>query len=138
MKPETLLPLSSPEQRIGQTGYNLENAPLLPNPEIKSEQGAERYEQSSEARATISDIGISTTLPTPVIDDNASNVVATIVSNTPLMAKDEDLIEKEWVNKAKKIVAETRDNPHQREEAVNKLQIDYLKKRYGRELGVAE
>jgi len=76
-------------------------------------------------------------LPKPVIDDGVVGYNTTIDDN-PLIANDEDLIEKEWVDKAKKIVLETRDNPHQREKAVNELQIDYLKKRYGRGLDVAE
>ena len=53
----------------------------------------------------------------------------------PTVANDDDLIEKEWVDKAKKIIAETQDDPYRREQEVNKLQIDYLRKRYGKELG---
>jgi len=60
------------------------------------------------------------------------------LSNNPAVANDDDLIEKEWVDKAKKIVAETRDDPHLQDEKVNKLQADYLKKRFGRELGATE
>jgi hypothetical protein len=52
----------------------------------------------------------------------------------PLSASDEDLIEKEWVDKAKKIVNQTKDDPYAQEKEVSKLQADYLKKRYGKEL----
>lgn len=50
----------------------------------------------------------------------------------PAAASDEDLIEKEWVEKAKQVVAGTRDDPHAQDVAVGKLQADYLKKRYGK------
>jgi len=55
----------------------------------------------------------------------------------PTLAADDDLIEKEWVDKAKKIITNTRDDPYQREQEINKLQADYLRKRYGKELGVS-
>lgn len=60
-------------------------------------------------------------------------------SNTagPTIAADDDLIEKEWVDKAKKIIAETKDDPYRREQEVARLQADYLRKRYGKELGVS-
>lgn len=56
----------------------------------------------------------------------------------PTVANDDDLIEKEWVDKAKKVLSETKDDPYRREEEVSRLQADYLLKRYGRELGSAK
>lgn len=104
--------------------------------------GLERFEQAAETRAAIADNGLATTLPTPIIG-NAPVDDTTLSDNqsltdSPILAGDDDLIEKEWVDKAKKIVAQTKDDPYRREEQVNKLQADYLKKRYGRELGAAE
>ncbi|MCE7936510.1 hypothetical protein DYH10_01835 [Candidatus Saccharibacteria bacterium CPR2] len=54
----------------------------------------------------------------------------------PTIADDVDLIEKEWVQKAKNIVEDTRDDPHMQEKEVSKLQADYLKKRYGKEVKI--
>ncbi len=56
----------------------------------------------------------------------------------PTVANDDDLIEKEWVDKAKKIIAGTQNDPYKREQEVNRLQIDYLRKRYGKELGTSD
>lgn len=53
----------------------------------------------------------------------------------PISANDDDTIEKEWVDRAKQIIAETRDNPRAREKAIGALQRDYLMKRYGKQLG---
>lgn len=49
----------------------------------------------------------------------------------PMIADDVDVIEKEWVDKAQEVVKKTEGDPHAEEEAVEDLQIDYLKKRYG-------
>ena len=46
-----------------------------------------------------------------------------------------NVIEKEWVDKAKQIITETHDDPYQRSNRVNQLQKEYLKKRYGKDLG---
>jgi hypothetical protein len=53
---------------------------------------------------------------------------------TPAIAGDVDVIEKEWVDQANKIVAQTKDDPYTEEEAVESLQQDYLKKRYGHDV----
>lgn len=72
----------------------------------------------------------------PVVqDDNAQALITDDASSNPVVAADEDLIEKEWVDKAKKIIEETKENPYRRELEIGKLQRDYIRKRYGRELG---
>ena len=73
-------------------------------------------------------------LPTPVVssDDTASPATS---DDSPIVANDDDLIEKEWVDRAKKILAETKDDPYGREREVSKLQIEYIRRRYGREIG---
>lgn len=58
----------------------------------------------------------------------------TPTTGVPSVAGDVDVIEKEWVNQANKIVDQTKNDPHSQEEAVEALQIDYLKKRYGHEV----
>lgn len=59
-----------------------------------------------------------------------------LADSTPLTAADEDLIEMEWVHKAKKIVSETKTDPYLQEREVSKLQASYLHKRYGKEVKV--
>ena len=53
---------------------------------------------------------------------------------TPLEAADAEVIEPEWVNKAKKIVAETHQNPHLQVRQMNILKADYMKKRYNKDI----
>lgn len=76
---------------------------------------------------------ISLPTPVPIADNDAASD-----DDTPLTAADEDLIEKEWVDKAKKIIIATKDDPYRREQEVGKLQAEYLKKRYGKEIGMAD
>lgn len=137
MKPEMPTPSVSPEQFSMRPEHTIEHNPGTIGPEVGLDKSAEHYEQRSEAGAISSDVSFATSLPTPVYDDTQV-VQDTTMGTTPLVANDDDLIEKEWVDRAKKIVEETKNDPYRREEAVNKLQVDYLKKRYGRELGAAE
>ena len=55
-------------------------------------------------------------------------------STTPLIADDVDVIEKEWVAKAKEIVIKTRDDPHAQSNQLMIFRHDYMKKRYGKEI----
>lgn len=117
-----------------------ERVPVLPSPESGINTGAERREQAAELHAVAADFAQSSApqqyvapvvVPVPPLD------TSTIPPSTtaPLVAEDADLIEKEWVDKAKKIILETRDDPFARTNQVNELQKEYLKKRYNKDLG---
>ena len=71
-------------------------------------------------------------MPQPIKDDDYS----ISDGSNPSIAADDDLIEKEWVEKAKKVIAETKHDPHLQEQEVSKLQADYLKKRYNKSVKV--
>ena len=140
MEPKLPAPNLGAERAPGGYSRNSEQLPLPPNPETRIERAPERLEQRSEATpAAISaqpilPAPVVAPLPAPVVDNTSS----TPVDDTPLVAHDDDLIEKEWVDKAKKIIVQTKDDPYRREQEVGKLQADYLRKRYGRELGAPE
>jgi hypothetical protein len=77
--------------------------------------------------------------PAPLASPSTVPVVPVLqplatTDHNPAIAADEEVIEKEWVDKAKKIVAQTKDDPYKQEKEVSKLQADYLKKRYGKEV----
>lgn len=118
-----------------------EHIPSLPPLETGVERGQERHEQAAEAGAIASDAAaIASTQqpvqPQPSVQPGPQPPVA--VTSTPLVAADEDLIEKEWVDKAKEIIAQTKDDPYTRTAKVNELQRDYLQKRYGKVVGASE
>jgi hypothetical protein len=56
----------------------------------------------------------------------------------PPEAEDSDLIEKEWVERAKQIVAHTRHDPHEQQKALSLMKADYMKKRYNRDVKVSK
>lgn len=47
-----------------------------------------------------------------------------------IVAADVELIEKAWVEKAKAVVARTKDDPHLQKSEMSKIKADYIKKRY--------
>lgn len=49
-----------------------------------------------------------------------------------LPADDVDLIEKQWVERAKSIVAQTRDDPYKQKNELSKEKVDYIKKRFNK------
>jgi hypothetical protein len=140
MEPELPTLRPSAEQSPVQYGQQFERAPEPVMPEKGIERSAERREQAGEAAARQADA--APILPSPVMpavvmaDDIAT--ADPIVDDLPIVANDDDLIEKEWVDKAKKIISDTKDDPYRREREVGRLQADYLKKRYGKDLGAAE
>lgn len=119
-----------------------ENMAHLPPLEVGPIGGQERFEQAAEAGARAADAAASaTTQAVPVQQATPVQIQPqqqAPPSGTPLVAADEDLIEKEWVDKAKEIIQETKDDPHARTIRVNELKRDYLQKRYGKVLGASE
>lgn len=140
---------SSPElnaQHPPRTSESLPNAPALEQmpdsplsgPEVQQSTTVERAgEYATQAQAAVAAQASTVSLPTPVLtaDDTATSQAA---DDLPAAAADDDLIEKEWVDKAKQIISETHDDPAARERQVSRLQADYLKKRYGKHLGASE
>lgn len=59
-------------------------------------------------------------------------------SSLPALADDADLIEKEWVNKAKQIVDKTKTNPYLQNREISKFKAGYIKKRYNKDIRVSE
>lgn len=64
----------------------------------------------------------------------ASSSQAAVSIQVPDDASDADLIEKEWVIKAKDIVHHTQNNPHEQQNAMSKFKADYMKKRYNKDI----
>lgn len=143
MQPESPIPSQNAERQPSQSGSLPDRMPVLPTPEAPKnsglEGGAEKYEQTAELSAAATDVsGVATPqVSVQPVDPSVSAVPLQDDSNSPISANDDDVIEKEWVDRAKQIITDTKDDPYQREEQASKLQKDYLKKRYGKDLGVS-
>ena len=77
-------------------------------------------------------------LPLASNDASVNDVSNTTQNAAASVADDSDLIEKEWVNKAKQIVERTRDDPFQQSKELTVFKADYMKKRYNKTMKLSE
>lgn len=139
MEPKLPTPNGGLEMPSVDYGKNLEQTPSVYQPERAIEQSRERGGEqmpAGQGPALPPVVVPEPVIPVgqPQVDDVAT---AGVVTDAPMVAADEDLIEKEWVDRAKKIITDTKDDPYLREQEMGKLQRDYLQKRYGKELGAS-
>lgn len=74
--------------------------------------------------------------PLPTIATSA--VTSTTTNGALSVASDADLIEKEWVVKAKEIINKTQSDPHEQSKEITIFKADYMKKRYNKTLKLSE
>ncbi len=138
MEPGFNMPRVSPEQapslppvspELSPPGVQYERGPISPEREPLPQQSQEGVAPAPAVAAPA--------LPQPASTSTTDDPAA-LLTSVPDVAADDDLIEKEWVDKAKRIIAETADDPYRREQAVSQLQREYLRKRYGKEVGSSE
>lgn len=60
---------------------------------------------------------------------------AASANSLPHITDDGDLIEKEWIAKAKAIVERTKGDPFIQSREINAVKVDYLKRRYNKDIG---
>jgi hypothetical protein len=68
----------------------------------------------------------------PVITDDDAASTGTPTSSTP--AADTDRIEQVWVDKAKKVIAMTLDDPYKQKSEMGKVKAEYIKKRFNKSI----
>ncbi len=110
---------------------------VAPGAQPEHDSSARRVEHEpnvGDVRAEVAQVAMPV-LPTVQSDDTGGTAATGSLSDNSLAANDDDLIEKEWVEKAKHILSSTRDDPHRREREISQLQQDYIFKRYGRKIG---
>lgn len=129
----------------------------LPNPQQQVEQGIDYAASLEGAQETVTakhlEQGVSApqVAPPTSSSDPVSIVTAKIaephdapptgvsgIAVMPQIAEDNDLIEKEWVEKAKQIVEHTKLDPHLQSREMNNMKADYLKKRYNKDLKLGD
>lgn len=102
-----------------------------------AEKGQLASETTAGKHAIPSSLQLPVVLPdvpatTPILpvsdDDGAPPVSSPKTSNLP--AADRDLIEKQWVQKAKEIVAETKSDPYKQKSEMSRAKADYIQKRF--------
>lgn len=109
----------------------------VPAPEVAPQAPASTPAPSAPAVPASPPSAPAAPQPAPVSNPGTQQSTPEIVPGVganPALAGDVDVIEKEWVDQAEKVVEQTKDDPYIQEEAVESLQQDYLKKRYGRDV----
>ena len=135
MEPQLPSPSHSPENgpahfRGGET-FPVVNQPEKA-PEAPEKQETHEQHVGGPAGDPVAVVQSAPALPPLPAMPTASPASPVADTTNPVAAADEDLIEKEWVEKAKKVVAQTKHDPYLQGQEVSKLQADYLKKRYGK------
>ncbi len=140
MDPNTLaspgsfdLPSPTPEQGADSNSA-VQNTPEAPPGERSTE-----LPNSAQPAPASPVVPVAAQVPSSLAPPPTSPPTTAVpIDDTPLMADDVDLIEKEWVNKAKAIVQRTKDDPRVQNREINKIKADYIKKRYNKEIRVSE
>ncbi len=124
-------PVNFPEREIFPGALTPEQAPKQPENQESREQHVGGPSGDPAAVVAVPALPpLPTMTPTPVSTQPVVN------DKNPIVAADEDLIEKEWIERAKKVVEETKHDPYLQGQQVSQLQADYLKKRYGKIVNV--
>jgi len=128
--PETAFELPPVQPQSEAQQPSLVQSPPEKNPEVDpSLQQNQSQATNNTPQQTAPDAQQTTQVPQAVQattnDDN---------STSPQIADDVDLIEKEWVEKAKEIVNKTKEDPYSQNKEVNKFKATYIKKRYNKDM----
>lgn len=119
-----------PDQEVSRPALDgIEKPPAHPEKQIQPAPPMPMVDPQSAAQQV-------TQSASPAI--NAPLSGATAAQAAPSLADDSDLIEKEWVLKAKQIIAATRDDPYTQNRELSKFKADYLKKRYNKDIKIEE
>lgn len=122
----------------GQTQSNQPEQAPKSNPEVAKpavDAGSAAPAAPTPAASSQSDSTPKLTIPEPPksAPTPAANAPKSATA-TPAGADDVDVIEKEWVDAAEAVIDKTAGDPHAEEEGFEDLQVDYLKKRYGKDI----
>lgn len=120
--PKPQVPSGEVGVEVGREGFGHVTPELKVAP-MPGERLAQANNAVSQAVTAIPAIPIQ-----PLITDDPQATTAV----TPVIADDNDVIEKEWVDKAKEIVARTQGDPHAKSNELTGLKKEYIQKRYGK------
>lgn len=137
---EGMNPITSPDYQLGKPTAEIPQPLDLSHPEqlvVKPEGGSEQPGQGGVGTAAAQATGglASSPVPShPIPAAGSPNPTTSSSYDSPMIADDVDVIEKEWVDLAQAEIKRTAGDPYAEEEAIEALQIQYLKQRYGKEI----
>lgn len=113
--------------------------PEVSRPDVYAEQVAAKAVEQAPVSSPIQPTQQQSVPTVPMMSPQTPPADGTNgITVTPEIAEDADLIEKEWVERAKRIVEHTKNDPHQQTKEMSAMKADYLKKRYNKDLKLSE
>jgi hypothetical protein len=134
---ETLPPQELPVPEI----KGVERGGKIDNPTASEHAGAQAIERGHSTAVAPAHHASQQPIANPVNQHYPASPVAspTIQApHSPAMADDSDLIEREWVQKAKDIVAATNEDPYRQNKEMGHYKATYVKKRFNKDIRVSE
>ena len=119
-------------ERIAEGAVVNETGPLMQEQATSSAENAPKVSQVPAM--TLPPIQMPGMAITPTTTQSQTDVSTTTPSITAGIIEDSDLIEKEWVHKAKSIVEANREDPYKQSEELTGVKADYMKKRYNKNI----
>jgi hypothetical protein len=124
----------NPQDNVTNTGADELSLPPI-QPQQPTAAPAPAPQAPAAPAPTGTPIPVQQAAPTPAQPAQQATQGATTSSDgTPLIADDTDLIEKEWVEKAKALVDQTKADPYTQNKEINKFKATYIKKRYNKDI----
>jgi hypothetical protein len=138
-------------ENSAENGGNLNTQPQFEIPgspkggqERQTEQAIERRQVSEGAPSKAAPkLPIQAQPALPLQPPQVQQIPVQMQSSDPqatsgLTAKDADLIEKEWIVRAKNIVAQTQDDPYKQKNEMSRIKADYIKKRFNKTIPIED
>lgn len=116
----------------------------LPSVQKDADQGSnsdsnpDTFDKLSTAAKMPQPVSAQRVTPETTNFTSSTSTQQVLTDSSALIAEDVDLIEKEWVERAKEIVHKTKDNPYLQNRALTQLKVDYVKKRYNKAVKMNE
>lgn len=131
--------------RGGVPNFELPPVPASPEGEAGQEQAAEAPAAAPEAAGKQAPKPALPAFPDdipavdqPVIALPPQDQSAPVRTDPKSIADDTDRIEQEWVDKAKNIIARTRDDPYLQKDQMSKIKAEYIQKRFNKTIKTDE
>lgn len=126
---------------VGENQRQIEvSAPVQGSEQITSEHTEKNLVSSPENRPQTQSVAVSSqaasdmALPSQSIATNLADSSTSDSTTVRSPADESDRIEKEWVDKAKNVIARTKDDPFEQKNEMSRMKAEYIQKRFNKTL----
>jgi len=107
---------------------------IVEDDKLKADLGIDQPKQSDtqpNGAAMVANSPMTVPQSSPT-QQSGTNQMSPVTFESPKVADDVDLIEKEWIIKIKELLTRNRGNPYQKANDLSALKKEYLQKRYNK------